>query len=881
MSDKNQQLVSFQTQFDSFTKHLDKQSLVGVVLNSRGAKTVVLERDSFDLLSLKNNENLYFLPQISETYASAEQVDKIVTLFIDVDSLSEDSLKFDEKSPSLLIKRSDNAAFQAFFFLDFELSPEEFKTYQLKLARKFGGDTTVTNANRLTRVAGFTRGKKKKDIKMGISEGLFYQTVYASCKLFSREEIDKIVSNEFDEEVNTFKTQKEDIKIKDDSIFEELERDLSVEEGVFYSYFRNRSQGQGTTQALYRFGCYLLDRGLTLEKFETFAISKGVDVYRISHCDETEWDKLNKDTKKYAKNQQKKNNIEEHTTKNDDKDKSILFEEFPNLINIMGDLKDYYFVEDEDKFYRRDDYCKLTPITKSIFSSTFSKYFIKITKQGRYKPVNPVDVILSKENRHLFNVVSSKLYMPHEDVVCNNKLNTWSYPTLLNSKIGSVDIFLDHIKYLFEGQQTVDGRDLSELFLDFLAFSYLSKTPATFSYLLYAEKFGLGRSFLASVLTKLMGEDNVSTPSDSVAKEQYTGWYSTKQMAIVEELGEDAHFYNKLKSIVGNKRISHRQMNKDSQTVDNHCSIIMLTNKIKALRLAKGDRRVVVVHMHQEPKDKSYYSQLYKWCEFDENIHALSIYLKNRFETIDVESMKGHAPLTEAKLLTQRLVTDPETQNLEELLEELTFGENEEYVCTRDLIDRLYPNIIDANVKYRSAVANRLTALNYSPLVVSKAIRFGDNVKTTTIYVKTSFAHKSKDIQKVVDVYKSFVANGMKKEIIPKEVIIKEKQSIQNKNIEVPEEKEDKLATIFKRLLSEIESKNVNTTEETKNTTEIKKSKKEPQAHRLILRARELRDEQIATGKKHVPKHTCADLKRIRDEFIKSDNIDVYLLKDS
>src|SRR6185437_4403115 len=573
--------------------------------------------------------------------SKADCVKKITTLFLDVDEISIKSDLVKGVDASIVLERSDRKAFQVFFFLDFELTPEEFKTYQLKLARKFGGDTSITNPNRLARVAGFVRGEKKKDKKMKLENDLFYETVYEGKLKYSREEIDKIVECEFDKETGeVFEEMPEDKP----QAFEELHRDFTIEEGIFYTYFLNKSKGEGTSNILFRFGCFLLERGSSLEQFEEFASKNHIKIYEISNCDEEEWATLNINTRKYARNQQRKDEKDSFKAPTDGlKSKDELLEEYPFLHTAYADIKDYYFVEDEDKFYRHENE-KLIPITKSIFSSTFSRYFAKVSKQGKIKPKNPVDVILARENRQHFNIVSSRLYMPHAALVEDKCLNTWAYPKLKSADNGSTTIFLEHIKFLFAGQTTTTGSDLGELFLDYLAYAYLSKTPPTYAYLIYSEKFGLGRSFFASVMKNLMG-NNVSTPTDKIAKEQFTGWYSTKQLAIIEELGEDRNFFEQLKPIIGNKHVSHRQMGKDSQTVDNHCSILMLTNKIKALNIPKGDRRIAVVHMHQEPKDKSYYTRLYGLAENEANIAALAQFFRRRFETMDREMMKGHAPL--------------------------------------------------------------------------------------------------------------------------------------------------------------------------------------------------------------------------------------------
>lgn len=891
-------LQDYQLQVKLFCEHLGQSYLAGFIIESQkkwGSNTSVqLDENSHQRITLGDSQNLYFVPQVCEQYGKEDCVKAITTLFVDLDEVPEDwGLNFEETQvPNLVIRRSDNRAYQWFYFLENPITEKEFRKYQKILSDRYKSDSSIKNPNRLARMAGVRRGDKSKDKKADIEAGLHYEVVSGHSQKMSKENLDAFMVGEPEANVHergAIKSADRATTLPNDPLLkpgqywdhaedDDLGRVYPAEEAFFYDIFRGKSKGEGTSGILYRFACYLLDRGIKLSKFKKYCDDNGIPANDISFCDNEEFETVEVNANKYAKNQKARE--EQHIQIKEKKQLDVI-NQMP-LLDLFDDYKDlaivyetelihYYYVENEDSFYRCDKGGRLVKISKSAFTTIFQDYTKLYTKKGKKIKVNPINLFLGFKTRHFFNTACSTGYQPQGPRMYYENgsifLNTWFSPIHKKEKFGDLTIFLTHISWLFKDQKSITGEDLKEFFLDYLAYVYCNPAPANFAWLIYARNMGLGRSFFTDLLRQLMGSENVSAPTPRIAYDQYTSWHSTKQFAVVEELTADKGFYDQLKPIISNELVAHREMHKNPSTVTNYCNMILLSNQMDCLKIAEKDRRILVVHMHQDVQEPEYYDALYRWKKNKDNIAELADFLIARNRQVDQRKMLGHAPITNAKLLMQRINKNNSLQELEERVNGLSFGKDNEFVDQKSLIESLYPNVQDAVIKYRNSIASNMQKIGYLPLFTGKKLRVAGKQERLTVFIEAKYAEKyigECDFENVIEEYSIY-----KKIPIEKKEITKSEQAVI-------------LAPIVEPIRQEPQPTNAIITESVIKKSEpgVKPDKskkpispKKEKINALVIEARR-RAEEKETGRK-VP--TVEDLIEIRTKRM-SQKIDVSIL---
>lgn len=229
-------------------------------------------------------------------------------------------------------------------------------------------------------------------------------------------------------------------------------------------------------------------------------------------------------------------------------------------------------------------------------------------------------------------------------------LNSWrSFDRSLaidDLEAAGISLFLRHIEYLF-------GED-SNRFLDWLA--HIEQRPGVLphtAWLHIAQRFGTGRNWLASVLSRVWS-GSVAASFDLVGmlKSGFNGSLSRKVLAIVDEIregGRDSQWEHseKLKSLITEET---RAVNPKfgRQTVEfNSCRWLMFSNHLSAIPLERGDRRIEVVHLDAPPRSAGYYMTLYNALADKVFIAAVATYLAQR----DISNFNpgAHAEFTDAK----------------------------------------------------------------------------------------------------------------------------------------------------------------------------------------------------------------------------------------
>lgn len=225
-------------------------------------------------------------------------------------------------------------------------------------------------------------------------------------------------------------------------------------------------------------------------------------------------------------------------------------------------------------------------------------------------------------------------------------VNLWR-PIIRWPATTAIDLFLDHVAYLFENEVE------RHTFLDWCA--HLEQKPGElphYGWLHIASHTGCGRNWLASVLARVWRgyvAPNVDLPA--LLDSQYNGSISRRVLAIVDEIQEGGN---------GNRRHTNRLtalLNAETRLINpkfgrqfqefNSCRWLVFSNFLNALPIDNTDRRWRVVTHERAPRPAADYERLYAALADKEFINAVGVFLRER----DISRFKPgeRPPLNAAK----------------------------------------------------------------------------------------------------------------------------------------------------------------------------------------------------------------------------------------
>jgi len=161
----------------------------------------------------------------------------------------------------------------------------------------------------------------------------------------------------------------------------------------------------------------------------------------------------------------------------------------------------------------------------------------------------------------------SLTYQPGGAEVVDSMFNLWR-PSPMGAAEGDVSWFIDHVRYLFPGDEQA-----AEYVLDYMAL--LVREPFTkilFALLIYGGHHGTGKTMLARLLARMLGEHNVVSPSNEELTSQFTAWQEGAQLAVINELmmlGRQ-QIANRLKSDITEPWLRIRAMYRVGYSLPNH-----------------------------------------------------------------------------------------------------------------------------------------------------------------------------------------------------------------------------------------------------------------------------------------------------------------------
>lgn len=225
------------------------------------------------------------------------------------------------------------------------------------------------------------------------------------------------------------------------------------------------------------------------------------------------------------------------------------------------------------------------------------------------------------------------------------------------------NVFLEHMIYLLP-DETERGYAL-----DYLSFLVRDDFVKVHFALLLQGAPGTGKSYIGSVVERMIGMRNTRMVKSQELTKEYTSWQEDRQLAIVEEIMARGRIelVNELKTVITGDTLRIRRMRTDTYEVPNGLNLLCFTNHENAVPIEQGDRRWLTLFSPAEPREHSYYEKLFELAKGDEFAAAVKWMLQNRDVGLNP---KGMAPSTQGKLEMRRRSIGDVEQYLTELLEE-------------------------------------------------------------------------------------------------------------------------------------------------------------------------------------------------------------------
>lgn len=356
-------------------------------------------------------------------------------------------------------------------------------------------------------------------------------------------------------------------------------------------------------------------------------------------------------------------------------------------------LRGWYYVTDQDKFFRYDSDEWLT---MQGFNSKYSRNVPPGDEGGRI----PATVFALEV--HPIPTVTRGMYLPGAEVTfreSNTKyVNTYrpsSVPkeaAVLDKKGKAVvELVKQHVLALVNGREW-----LADLLLDWIAHNVQNPgEKIRYSFVIQGVE-GDGKSLIGDLLGRILGQVNVRIISpEVVSKGDFNGWAEGACVGVLEELRLQGNnrfdVLNSVKPCVTNVHITIHRKRQDPYNAVNTMNYIAFTNHKDALPLDDTDRRWVVVFAPWENigqfeqrvgcGNDVYFERLF--TALDQGAGYLRRYFLER--DLSKFNRNGRAPDTDEKRIMVSLGASDELSTARGLIAEGGYGFGPDVVSTSEL----------------------------------------------------------------------------------------------------------------------------------------------------------------------------------------------------
>ncbi|WP_071461840.1 DUF5906 domain-containing protein [Polynucleobacter asymbioticus] len=293
-------------------------------------------------------------------------------------------------------------------------------------------------------------------------------------------------------------------------------------------------------------------------------------------------------------------------------------------------LKRFVFLTDGSQVV--DAFRPQFPMAYQDFENTYSASKVQIQSENIYRPKFITVARQWKVHPDRMTAESITFKAGDQLLVKDPKgrlcVNTWTpYDRTMevsNPQEHEVDLFINHIKMLWPEDW--------ERFMEWLA--HIEQKPGELpstAHLHVSIQQGMGRNWLASVLSRLWSGKVAASLSIDEIEGNYNGRLGGRVLAIVDEVNEGGNnkFQNseKLKSRITAETTKINPKYGRSYEEHNACRLLFFSNDLTALPIGDKDRRIEAVVMDTKPKGKGYYNALYSALRKPTFIAAVAKYL--------------------------------------------------------------------------------------------------------------------------------------------------------------------------------------------------------------------------------------------------------------
>ena len=283
----------------------------------------------------------------------------------------------------------------------------------------------------------------------------------------------------------------------------------------------------------------------------------------------------------------------------------------------------------------------------------------------------------------------------------NNEINLWVDPKH-EARDGDLGPFIELMQHLFKNDEAV----IKHVLQFFAAPFQRPGLKIHYALLLYSKAQGTGKSMLAKTIGRLYGK-HYTKITNAVLGDGFNDWIKGKQLVIGEEiaLGDKRGIMSALKDYITEERVQVNTKDQPRVEMKNCANFIFLSNKPDALYLEDDDRRFLVIHTVERPREAEFYTGYCEWLDNGGDKHLLHLF---RHYDLTSFNAKGHAPMTEDKL---ELITIGRSE-VEQYVRDVADDEREK---AREFIGRLH-TLIKEGLDENAASAKASAEIKRKPL---------------------------------------------------------------------------------------------------------------------------------------------------------------------
>lgn len=239
-------------------------------------------------------------------------------------------------------------------------------------------------------------------------------------------------------------------------------------------------------------------------------------------------------------------------------------------------------------------------------------------------------------------------------------LNTW-LPTKVQPRPGNAFPFLRLLRRL------CNDKDEAIFLVRWLA--HLIQRPhikMKFAVILVGKQ-GTGKSTLAQIAGKLIGEKNFGIIGPGDIRDNFNEYMDSRILNIAEEIFDFSGRFemsNKLKEMITGTKVTINKKHLRPYVLDNFVHFLFLTNHLNALKITPDDRRYFVVYSDRDKASDRYFSAFNKWLVEGESV------ILHFLQNVDLKEFNPNKapPRTTGREIMEELTEEPLEAALKDMI---------------------------------------------------------------------------------------------------------------------------------------------------------------------------------------------------------------------